>query len=207
MVAPLQSPQLTVKYLLCDPIGVDLDELLPVFHRLIQQNALAPELMIDVASYAHVHNGPGVLLICNTAHYAVDTRHGRPGILFAKKRVHGGGVEERLREAFRSVLGFADLLAGEPELGGRYAIDTGAFELGIVDRLLAPNTAATDDAARPMISAFVEALYRTDDISIVQRIEPRTPFVLRVRVGSPPPTTHLLNRLSTSGLAQPSGQN
>src|SRR5688572_1410323 len=113
MVTPLQSPQLTVKYFLSDPIGVDLEELLPVFHKLIQKNALGHELMIDVASYAHVHHGPGVLLICNTAHYAVDTRHGRPGVLFAKKREAHGSVSVRLREAFRSVLMFADLLASE----------------------------------------------------------------------------------------------
>jgi hypothetical protein len=196
MVTPLQSPQLTVKYFLSDPIGVDLEELLPVFHRMIQKNALSHELMIDVASYAHVHHGPGVLLICNTAHYAIDTRHGRPGVLFAKKRESNGSISERMREAFRSVLVFADLLAEESELGGRYAIDTGAFEFGVMDRLVAPNTLATDDEARPVLGSFIEELYQTDDVIISQRIEPRTPFVLKVRVGSPPTTSELLTRLN-----------
>jgi hypothetical protein len=195
MSAPLESPQLAVKYFLSDPIGVDLQELLPIFHRMIQRNVLAHELMIDVANYAHVHNGPGVMIICNTAHYSVDTRHGRPGILFAKKRESHGGVQDRLREAFRSVLLFSDLLASELELGGRYAIDTGAFEFGVMDRLLAPNTAATDDGARPVLGSFVESLYRTDDVAISQRIEPRTPFLLKVRVGGPPSTKELLARL------------
>jgi hypothetical protein len=200
MVTPLQSPQFTVKYFLSDPIGVDLEELLPIFHKMIQKNALAHEMMIDVASYAHVHHGPGVLLICNTAHYALDTRHGRPGVLFAKKREAQGSVPSRLREAFRSVLMFADLLASEVELGGRYAIDTGVFEFGVMDRLLAPNTLATDDAARPVLGAFVEQLYQSNDVIISQRIEPRTPFVLKVRVGSPPPMSELLARLNHASL-------
>jgi hypothetical protein len=196
MGAPLESPQLAVKYLLSDPIGIDLQELLPIFHRMIQKNALSHELMIDVANYAHVHNGPGVMIICNTAHYSVDTRNGRPGVLFAKKREGHGTVQDRLRDAFRSVLLFADLLASQVELGGRYAIDTGAFEFGVMDRLLAPNTLATDDRARPILGSFVEELYQTDDVVISQRIEPRTPFLLKVRVGSPPSTRELLSRLT-----------
>jgi hypothetical protein len=195
MVTPLDSPQLSVKYFLSDPIGVDLDELIPVFHRMIQRNALPSELMIDVASYAHVHHGPGVIIICNTAHYAVDTRQGRPGVLFAKKREAKGGIRERMCEAFRSVLTFAELLASETELDGRYAIDTGELEFGVMDRLLAPNTLATDEEARPLLGSFVEQLYGTDDVVISQRIEPRTPFVLKVRVGSPPSIGELLARL------------
>ena len=196
METPLESPQLAVKYFLTDPIGINLEELLPIFHGMIQKNALSHELMIDVANYVHVHNGPGVMIICNTAHYSVDTRHGRPGVQFAKKREAQGGVDDRLSEAFRSVLTFADLLESESMLGGRYAIDTGTFEFGVMDRLLAPNTVATDDRARPILGAFVERLYRTDDVVISQKIEPRTPFMLKVRVGARPSTRELLARLS-----------
>src|SRR4051812_16123636 len=41
---------------------VDVEALIPVFHRWIKQRAL-PELTIDIANYGHVPQGPGVVLI------------------------------------------------------------------------------------------------------------------------------------------------
>ena len=49
----------------------DVESLIPVFHRWIKQRAL-PELTIDVASYQHVPQGPGVVLIGHGADYFLD---------------------------------------------------------------------------------------------------------------------------------------
>lgn len=185
-----------MKYLLSDPMKVSLEELVPVFHRFIQDDVLAGEMMIDVANYAHVHHGPGVMLVCGAAHYAVDIRHGRPGVYYSKKRTAEGSPEERLASAFRRVLTFAEALAQDPATEGRYSIDTASFEVGIMDRLLAPNVAATDEAARPSISRFVEHLYATDDIRITGRVEPREPYLIRISVGRKPSPKELIDRLS-----------
>lgn len=45
--------------------GLALDPFIPVFHRWIEERTL-PELVIDVANYAHVPEGPGVVLIGHT---------------------------------------------------------------------------------------------------------------------------------------------
>ena len=51
-----------------------------VFHRWIQRGGL-PEMAIDVADYAHIPAGPGVLLVCQEAAYALDNHDGRLGLL------------------------------------------------------------------------------------------------------------------------------
>ena len=64
---------------------LDVEALIPVFHRWIKQRAL-PELTIDVANYQHVPKGPGVVLIGHGADYFLDEGEGRAGLLHNRKR-------------------------------------------------------------------------------------------------------------------------
>ena len=74
--------------------AVDLEDLIPVFHRWIKQRLL-PELTIDVANYRHVPQGPGVVLIGHGSDYFMDEGEGRPGLLHNRKRA-GLAPGERL---------------------------------------------------------------------------------------------------------------
>ena len=58
--------------------ALDVEALIPVFHRWIKQHLL-PELTIDVANYLHVPQGPGVVLIGHGSDYFLDEGEGRPG--------------------------------------------------------------------------------------------------------------------------------
>ena len=42
---------------------IELEKLVPVFHQWIREKKIPDELLIDVADYAHVPQGPGVVLI------------------------------------------------------------------------------------------------------------------------------------------------
>ena len=79
----------TVKYelkcFLDDASGVELEEFIPVFHDWIQTQQLE-ELLIDVADYRHVPQGPGVVLIAHDAHYAMDLTDARLGLLYSRRR-------------------------------------------------------------------------------------------------------------------------
>ncbi|MBY0396577.1 MAG: hypothetical protein K2X91_08940, partial [Thermoleophilia bacterium] len=68
-----------------DPAAVRPDRFIPVFHGWIQRGAV-PGLLIDVADYAHVPQGPGVMLIGHEADHAIDLGEGRPGVLYQRKR-------------------------------------------------------------------------------------------------------------------------
>ena len=76
------------------------EEFVPVFHRWIQNQVLPNHLLIDVADYDHVSNGPGAVLIANEANIALDFADGRLGLLYFRKRpVPHGAVSfaDRLR--------------------------------------------------------------------------------------------------------------
>ena len=79
--------------------AVDIEDLIPVFHRWIKQRLL-PELTIDVANYRHVPQGPGVVLIGHGSDYFMDEGEGRPGLLHNRKRA-GLPPGERLGDLAR----------------------------------------------------------------------------------------------------------
>src|SRR4051812_46624230 len=82
--------------------GLELDAYIPVFHAWIKHHVLK-DLLIDVANYAHVPNGPGVALIGHGADYFMDEGEGRLGLLYNRKRA-APEPGARLGDAFRSVV-------------------------------------------------------------------------------------------------------
>ena len=192
----LASAEVSVKLFVEDPAAVDLEELIPVFHRWIREDLLDGELPIDVAGYAHVPKGPGVVLICDHSHYYFDERDGRPGIKYRGRRVPRGSGEEGITKAFRCALRAASLLEKEPTLGKRYRFRTDSVELGITDRLHAPSDERTLAAVRPAVAAAVRAVYGKPAKSITLASGPREPFLARIEMADSPKVVTLLEQLA-----------
>jgi len=194
----LTSPELSVKLNVTASTRVDLEELIPVFHRWIREDLVEDELPIDVAGYEHVPKGPGVVLVCDHAHYYFDERHGRFGIRYRGRRVARGSGEEAIVRAFRSVLRVAALLEKEPALGDRYRFDTGRVEFGITDRLLAPSEAGTLASVRPALESALRSLYGKPAKSITLASGPREPFLVSIEAGASPSVDALLDQLAAA---------
>jgi hypothetical protein len=129
-------------------------EMVPVFHKWIQQQAM-PELLIDVADYAHVPAGPGIMLIGHEAFYSLDNRAHRLGFLYNRRAAAEGSVEDKLRQAWESAQFGAQRLASD--LNGAVEFDENEVEVFVNDRLLAPNTNETFEALAPVLrSVFGE---------------------------------------------------
>ena len=79
------SQRISVKFFVSEPDAVHLPAFIPVFHRWIQDHAVEG-LLIDVADYKHVPEGPGILLIGHEGDYSIDMAKGRPGLLYSRKR-------------------------------------------------------------------------------------------------------------------------
>jgi len=195
-VDALSSPELSVKLFVTDATKVDLEELIPVFHRWIREDLLEDEVAIDVAGYAHVPKGPGVTLICDHAHYAFDERAGRFGLRYRGRRVARGSGKDAIVGAFRRVLRGAALLEKEPALAGKYRFATGRIEFGISDRLLAPSGAETLAALRPTLEAALKEVYEAPAKSIALASGPREPLLAAVEAGASPSVDALLDRLA-----------
>ena len=192
----LASAELSVKLFVEDPAAVDLEELIPVFHRWIREDLLRGELPIDVAGYAHVPKGPGVVLICDHAHYYFDEREGRPGLRYRGRRVPRGAGEEGIAKAFGCALRAASLLEKDPTLGKRYVFRTDTVELGITDRLHAPSDERTLAAVRPAVAAAVRSVYGRPAKSITLASGPREPFLARIEMAESPKVETLLEQLA-----------
>src|ERR1700716_4440222 len=85
-----------------EPTAIDPGDAIPIFHRWIQDR-VCPEMLIDVADYRHVPNGPGVMLIAHEANYSLDNTKGRLGLLYSRKQA-GGAAQENLKQAFDAAI-------------------------------------------------------------------------------------------------------
>src|SRR5215213_8671932 len=103
---------INIKFYLENPEAVHLADYAAVFNSWIQNHVLE-ELLIDVADYLHVHNGPGIMLIGHEADYSLDQRAGRLGLLYNRKEPIEGGTQEKLAQAVRAALTVAQILEKE----------------------------------------------------------------------------------------------
>src|SRR5262245_42301595 len=122
----------------------ELHRFIGVFHRLIQEAAV-PGLLIDVADYAHVPDGPGVMLIGHDVDYGIDLARGRTGLLTVRKRAGDEGLEALFRDTLAKARAAARALEADDHAAIRFA--PGELEISFPDRLAAPNTAAAFDLA------------------------------------------------------------
>ena len=160
---------------------IELEKLVPVFHEWIREKKIPDELLIDVADYAHVPQGPGVVLIGHQSDYYLDVADDRPGLLYSRKRGFDGAFEAGIDDAFRRALRACELLEQETGLGFEFATDEVLFR--VQDRLHAPNEDATYDAYRPALEQTTSALFGSS-ASFERLGGPREPFAVRISTGS-----------------------
>jgi hypothetical protein len=193
-ITPLRLERFCVKFYAADPGAVELEAVVPVFHRWIQTRAL-PELLIDVADYAHVPDGPGVVLIGHEADYFLDRHEGPLGLLYNRKRLGAGSPAERLRGALRQALTACRLL--ERELGGgglRFCGERLRFVAN--DRLAMPSGEEAFAALRPELEAALAVLYAGGATRIERdATDPRDRLTVHASVRDPVDVGTLLGRL------------
>lgn len=193
----MTSPQrLSVKLFASPDPGPDahLEPFIPLFHRLIQ-NASVEGLLIDVADYAHVPDGPGVILIGHEVDYGFDLREGRAGLLVTRKRCEGAAIAELIEDVLRKALGA--VVAIEADGGAAVRFGTDRVELHVADQLRMPNDEAGFEALRKEALPVAEKLFGAGTIEVVRRHEgdPRRALALELVAPSAADAETLLGRL------------
>lgn len=195
----MDAHKLQVK-IFAEPVsGLALETFIPVFHAWIK-NQVLKELTIDVANYAHVHEGPGVVLIGHGSDYFVDEGEGRLGLLYSRKRL-APEPGARVSDAFRRAIHTAALLEKETALKLKFRTDEWLFRIN--DRLAAPNTDATFAAARPELEAVCKRLFDGGPFEMGRVGSARQLFSVRIKSGGNTPLATLLDRLG--GAPPPDG--
>jgi len=131
---------------------------IPIFHRWIQENALG-EMLIDVADYRHVPEGPGVVLVGHDAFYSLDSAGGRLGLLYNRRTEMNGTTGDKLRSALSAAAKACLKLEQEPELEGKLRFGGDECEISVNDRLLAPNNDATWEGLKPDLARVLDSLW------------------------------------------------
>jgi hypothetical protein len=169
----------------------ELEKFIPVLHDWIKHHKL-PELLVDVANYAHVPQGPGVALIGHEADYYVDDTDGRSGLLYSRKR-EAPAETERLGDAFRRVLNAAAPL--EKAFEGKVKFRTDELLFRVNDRLRAPNTEATFAAVRPELDAFLGKLFTGAGVKLSLANGPKQLFAVKITTDGKADLATLLGRV------------
>jgi hypothetical protein len=158
-------------------IAIDPESVVPMFHDWIRAGAVEG-LLIDVARYAHVPDGPGIVLIGHEGDYALDLAAGRPWLRYTLKRDNDGSPRELVA---RSLSRLAEA-AAQAALAG-LETDDGEIVVRIYDRLRAPNDSAARVALTPEVTAGIgdvvgDVALRSSGLSD----DPREPLGFRVLV-------------------------
>ena len=197
----MDSHKLIVKLYSEGADALPLNAVVPVFHHWIQDQGMPEHLLIDVADYAHVPEGPGTVLVSHEANIHLDREGGTPGLLYVRKQPVSGAVtfRERLAAVFRYAFQAAAKLEADPALGGiRFRANDIAFRIN--DRLLAPNTEATYNAVRDDLQAFLAELYKSN-VSMEHKHDPERLFEVRIKSTGKASVTDLLSRLESTAPA------
>jgi hypothetical protein len=172
----------------------DLKEIVPIFHKWIQGQLLAGHLLIDVADYMHVENGPGVVLVSHEANIGLERKNGQFSLTYLRKRPFGKAFQDRTAIVLQSALAAATLL--QKDLSGA-AFPTDHLQLRIVDKLNAPNN---EDTLRQLLadlqSVFGKIFERS--VRVDHHPDPLKHFEVMVETGSSANIADLMPRASVA---------
>jgi hypothetical protein len=170
------------------------DRVLAVFGRWRLEEG---EEIVDLADYAHVPDGPGVILISHRWQFGIDWAGGAPGFFYSSRKGLSGTFTARLAQALRGLLARSERLVREPEMEGALRARAGELDIVVNDRLHFPNGDAADREVRPAVDAVVRALYGGAPGEVNRESDPgrRLGYRVRVQVPDDPPLAELARRL------------
>jgi hypothetical protein len=192
--------RIQVKLLSNAPRGLNLDPFLEIFARWrVEKNH--PAEWVDLADYAHVPRGPGILLAGKNCNFAFDMADPAPGTLCFVKKGLSGSPAARIASAIRSALELSKRLVAEREFPSGVRLQTDALLLSFPDRLATPHNAATDAVLRPPMQRALDALFTANGYTLTQEPDAKAPYGFSVRAKKAEPLDALLARITGAALS------
>jgi hypothetical protein len=185
--------RIAIKFFLTAPL--DPEKVIPIWHRWIQEQSLSGHLLIDVARYEHVSDGPLLVLVSHEANISFDDTNGRVGLVYQRKRPMDSEFAERLGRVLAATLEACSKLEMESELAGSVRFKTDELELKILDKLESPNDPATLKQLEPAIQAVLEKVFGTKG-NLKQHVDAVRPFELLIKFANSTSMMDLIDRSS-----------
>ncbi len=191
----MQSHKLAVKLFAKSGTMPDIDLVVPIFHKWIQAHAVEGHMLVDVADYKHVQDGPGAVLVSHEANFSTDQAHGRPGLLYNRKQPYSDAfnLAEITQHTLVATIRAAQLL--ERDTTARF--ETGEILFRIHDRLHAPNTAETFvEVKHDLQEVFTRAL--GGPVTFDHEPNSQTLFEVTIKSSTAPTMAAIADRLATA---------
>ena len=136
---------------------------IPVFHKWIQDQAIPNHLLIDVADYSHIPDGPGVMLIAHEGHFSLDQENLQPGIMYMRKTELEGSFKVRFKKVLSTVIEAADRLHNN-NINKEINFINNSFRFIANDRLYAENTIENQALCKNNIKKVLNEIYPDSNI-------------------------------------------
>ena len=167
--------------------GIADEVFVPIFHEWIRDRSL-PLVLIDVADYTHVPDGPGVMLISHSASFALERSDGRFGLYAQRRRPARGNAADAIAETWRDALNVAAYLEKDARVRGMLTFDRENVRIESNDRLRAPNSEPAFAALEPFVRAAVDAVCPGRKSTVARVVnDPRERLALEVRIAPSTP--------------------
>lgn len=150
------------------------------------------DVLLDVADYSHVPNGPVTLLIGHEYDISIDDTDAKRGLLYNRKQPNGDDFAQHLSAAVRGACEICQRLETEEAVTFR----GNGLRLILNDRLNAPNTENTHDAINDDLQALLRQLYNGAEVIAERRKNAKQRFTLDIRTEGDWPVAKLLENLS-----------
>jgi len=147
-----------IKLYLTTNSSFDTKDFIPVFHNWIQDKIIEDHLLIDVADYSHIPDGPGIMLIAHEGHFSLDQENRQPGIMYMRKTEIAGSFKERFNMVLSTVVKAANHLS-DNDVGKQVDFKPNLFRFITNDRLYAENTADNQDLYKQKIQKSLDDKY------------------------------------------------
>ena len=156
-----------IKFFARPDADVDPALFIEIFHEWIRLKKLKG-VLIDVADYRHVTNGPGIMLISHETNYAMDQHNGQLGVYAQRKLGEGETHKDRIVDLARAAAQFGSLLEADARVAGKITIEGGKFHYMANDRLHAPNTDETFAEIQADLTSAAAELYPGQTVSVTR---------------------------------------
>ena len=143
-----------IKLFFTDGTDYFSQKIIPVFHKWIQDKTIPNHLLIDVADYSHIADGPGVMLIAHEGHFSLHQECKKPGMMYMRKTSTKGDFAERFHTVFATAQHAAKLLESSTD----HILDFSqkSFRFIANDRRLAANTNENRELYQDEIAMILE---------------------------------------------------
>ncbi len=192
-VAPEKLHRFGLKIFFDPGAAPDPGACIPIFHRWIREHAL-DGVLIDVADYAHLADGPSVLLVGHEGNLSLDFSEQRAGLFYTRKRASSDAFDARVTAAARMLFSACQLLEDDPAFGGRVRFKGNELQFVSNDRLVAPPDEATARELGGHLGPVMRTFYLDTPVEVTTIPDGKGRLRLSFRSAADVPVTTLLSR-------------